>query len=57
MSYLSTEDINNFTDETLDKIYKEIPMVYASNYLQNMFKTIYYVLLNTYVITHVLNLM
>ena len=34
MSYLSTEDINNFTDETLDKIYKEIPMVYTSNYLQ-----------------------
>jgi ubiquitin C-terminal hydrolase len=34
LSYISTEDINDFTDKTLDGIYKEIPMVYTSISLQ-----------------------
>ena len=35
LSYISTEDINDFTDKTLDTIYKDIPMIYNSIPLQN----------------------
>lgn len=35
LSYISTEDINNFTDDILDGIYKEIPLVYTSLQLQD----------------------
>jgi ubiquitin C-terminal hydrolase len=35
LSYISTEDINNFTDDILDGIYKEIPLVYTSVQLQD----------------------
>ena len=35
LSYISTEDINNFTDDILDEIYKELPLVYVSLQLQD----------------------
>ena len=34
MSYISTEEINEFTDQILESIYKELPMVYATPILQ-----------------------